>query len=250
MPVSATDLVPYASANHPWDDTSTAGGAIDTNYRVIFDDLPTADDLEVVSSDNGDDSQEVTVWARKANGQIVSETVTLDGTTPVAFGDLGVVERILRVSLDATATGDVTVRRSGDAGDVAVIPAGELGVKRLFTGAYSDPDSGKVYYEKFFWKNNHATLAALEAVISELSGGVAGQVDFALEAVQDGTQSIANRLTEPSGGLTFNSSAKAVVGTGDLPEDSAQGVWVRLTLSAGNLPVKDVWNTQISFQSV
>jgi hypothetical protein len=96
MPLAPEDLVPYASANHPWDDTSTAGGAIDTDYRVIFDDLPTPDDLEVLSSDNGDDSQEVTVWARKANGQIVSETVTLDGTTPVAFSELGVVERLRR----------------------------------------------------------------------------------------------------------------------------------------------------------
>ena len=248
MPVAPSDLIPYAAVGRPWDEVSQAGGAMDPTTRVTFDPLAASDELEVVSDDNDDDDQEVTVYARAVNGQIVSQTVTLDGTTPVAFNTLGVVERVLSIELDSAADGNVTVRRDGDAGDVAVIPPGERGVTRMFVGAISSPDAGKVYYEKFFWYNSHASLAALGAIISEQSGGAAALIDFALEAAKDGSQSIADRLTEPSGSLTFDSDPKAVVG-GDLEEETAQGVWVRLTLAQGNAPVKDVWNTRIAFSS-
>src|SRR5690606_27005922 len=115
---------------------STAGGAMDGTIRVVFTQPAATDDIEVVSDDACDDMVDVTVVARAANGAVVTDTVTLNGATPVAFDGFGTsgeaIERVLSVTLDGDASGTVTVRRGSDAGDIAVIPAGERGVHMLF----------------------------------------------------------------------------------------------------------------------
>jgi hypothetical protein len=243
MPIVNSDLVAYASANRPTDDTSTAGGAIEPKVRVEFTDLAANDDVEIVSS-SASDTGNVTIIGRAADGTLKTETKAMTGTTAAIFATAGVLERVESVLMAADAIGTVTVRRSVAGATIATIPVGERGFTRLFINAVSDPGSGKTYYEKLFLKNNHATLALLGATVSESADPLA-LTTFALAATVGDTVTIANRLTAPAGGLTFNGSAKAVPGT-DLAAGSAIGVWLKLDLAAGNTPNKSTYTVQLA----
>lgn len=246
MPLADTDIVVYAAANKPTDDSSTNGGAIDTSERVGFTQLPQNSALEVVS-DDAEDNADIEVFARAPSGAIVSETVSLNGTTPVALSNLGTVERFLRAVLDEPASGNVTLRVASDGGDIAVIPAGELAVRRLFIDAESDPDSPKTYYEKVFIANvNGEGLALLNATIAE-SADPTGKCAFGLEGAVNGNGTSANRLTAPAG-ITIDGDPKAVPGT-NLAAGDAIGVWVSLALDAGEQPIKSTYTLQASGSS-
>ncbi len=128
MSISATDLIFYASANKPTDDTSAGGGAIDTLERVTFDDVAANDDLEVVSSNAADTTQQITVTARLPSGAVSQQTVTLNGTTAVILSTLGVVERVERVERVGERLRDEPLGLLGEdvVGDVAdVVARGE-----------------------------------------------------------------------------------------------------------------------------
>jgi hypothetical protein len=246
MAIVATDLVAYAAANRPTDDVSTAGGAIEPKIRVEFTDLAANDDIEIISS-SASDTQNCTVTARGADGVITSQTAALTGTTAKIFNTLGVagvIERIESVVLASDAIGTITVRRSVAGATIATIPIGERGFTRLFVGAVSSPDNAKDYYEKVFFKNNHATLALQAAAISE-SADPTGLITFALATTINDSVTIANRLTAPAGGLTFDNSAKNVAGT-NLAAGAAQGVWLKLALAQNNAPNKNTWTGQIA----
>jgi len=107
MPVVSTDIVAYGSAVMPEDDTTTnIGGAIDTTTRVVFTDIAATGTVGVYSSD-ATDTQNVTITGRDSSGVIVSETLTLNGTTKVSGTQN--FERILKIVLSAAAAGTVTV---------------------------------------------------------------------------------------------------------------------------------------------
>jgi hypothetical protein len=247
MPVTASDIVAYAAANKPTDDTSTNGGAIDATERVVFTDLAADDTIEVVSDNAGDTTQDITVTARNAAGETVSQTVTLNGTTPVELTTMGDVQRIQRALLDSDAAGVVTVRRHGDVGDVGDIPAGERGFRRMFIDAVSNPSATKDYYEKIFFKNNNATLSLLNAVISE-SADPTAQLTFLLAASKDDSATSTNRVTAPAVGDTldpdtFDGNNKSVPGT-NLAAGEAIGVWVELALTTDNAPIESTYTLQ------
>jgi hypothetical protein len=251
MPVADTDIVAYAAANKPTNDTGTNGGAIDTDERIIFTDLAANDDIEVVSSNAGD-TMNVTVTARNAGGQTVSETVALNGTTPVVLSTLGVVERVQRALLASDAAGIVTVRRQGAGATIAAIPVGERGFRRMFIDAFSNPSAPKSYYEKIFLKNTHATLAALGAAVVQ-SADPTGLVTHLLAAAKDDSATSTNRLTAPAAGDTldpdsFVDSSQAVPGT-DLAAGEAIGVWFRLALGTNEAPFKNTYSVALSFTS-
>lgn len=246
MAIAATDLVAYASANHPADDTSTAGGAIEPKVRIEFTQIAANDDIELISS-SASDTMNATIVGRNAAGAIVSETAALTGTTAKIFATLGVVERVLSVILASDAIGVVTVRRSVAGATLSTIPIGERGFRALFRDAVSSPDAAKTYYEKLFLKNNHATLSLLSAVVTE-SADPSALLTFALAAAVNDTVTIANRLTAPAGGLTFNGSAKNVPGT-DLAAGAAIGVWLKLDLAQNNAPVESTYTLQLAGNS-
>lgn len=248
MPIADTDLIAYAALNQPEDEVSTAGGAIDPDTRVVFTDLAVNDDVEVVSDNAGDTTQQITVRARNSAGVIVSEQVTLTGLTPVVLSTMGVVQRILDVVLDSDAAGVVTVRRQGDAGDIADIPAGERGFTRLFIDSFSDPDTAKEYHAKLFLKNAHGSLSLLNAQVLE-EADPSGLITFTLEDAQDDSGTVADRLTEPSEiSEVFSGDAKNVPGT-NIAAGSAIGVWLKLSLSSGNAPIDDTYTIRLTGQS-
>ena len=251
MAVADTDIVAYAAINKPTDDTSTNGGAIDVDERVVFTDLAANDDVEVVS-DNAADTMNITVTARNAGGQTVSQTVALNGTTAVILSTMGVVQRIQRALLASDAAGTVTVRRSVAGATIGTIPPGERGFRRMFQNAASDPSAPKNYYEKIFLKNTHATLAALGATVTQ-SADPTGLVTHLLAAAKDDSATSTNRITAPSAANTldpdtFDDNSKAVPGT-DLAAGEAIGVWLREALGTGEAPFDSTYTVGLNFTS-
>lgn len=253
MPVADTDIVAYAALNKPTDDTSTNGGGIDIDERVVFTDLAANDDIEVLSSAAGDTTQQITVTARDASGATVSQTVTLNGTTAVILSTMGVVERVQRALLNADCAGTVTVRRSVAGATIGTIPIGERGFRRMFINAVSDPGSPKPYYEKFFLKNTHATLAALNAVVAQ-SADPTGKVTHLIAAAKDDSNTSTNRLTAPGAAATldpdtFDDNNKSVPGSGHLAAGEAIGVWLKLSLNTAESPIKNTYTIALNFST-
>jgi len=248
MPIAASDLIPLGSASRPEDDTSTSGGAIDTGDRPSPMTLAANDDLEVLSSAGGDTTQQVTVTCRDTAGAIVTEQVTLTGTTAVIFSTIGVIERVLKCVMDATAVGIVTLRRSVAGITVDTIPIGELGFFGTFLKSASE-SGATTRYEKIFWKNNHGTLT-LNSAEMKLTADPSSKIKAGTAAAKDDSTSVANRKTAP-GGVSFVDDNIAIsVPTGILAAAEAIGLWIELSLTADDSPLKSSYTTQLSGTSV
>lgn len=254
MSVAASDLVWYGSANMPENDNDAAGGAIDTEVRVVpasaslFNTLN--DTIEILSDDADDDAQTVTITGRNAAGQVVTDDINLNGTTPVE----GAVtfERIEKIVIDGVHEGTITIRRTtGDTLIVAIEP-GVLEIRRPFINVAADVAGGsqRIRYEKVFLQNDHATLALLGATISESSDSE-NQFEFAIEDAVDDNGTSTNRATAPAGitGDGFSSNAKSIPGD-DLEAGSHIGVWLKLTLPAGDPATKAVYGLQAAGTSI
>lgn len=108
-------------------DTAIAGTTLDTSsVGIAFTNQPANDGIELVSSDNADTTQTVTIYGT-TNGTdtVVVETVTLNGTTQVATTkvDWGVV---LAVSKSAVTAGTVTIREASANQTITTLPAATL----------------------------------------------------------------------------------------------------------------------------
>jgi len=239
MSITASELKVYGSVNMPTGDSTTAGGAIDTTTRIIFDSATIANSfgpypVAVVSTLA--DTQNVVVYGRNVGGAIVTEQITLAGTAPVT----GAVsfDRILMVDFLTSHNGTVTVRQGG--GSFTTLATMESGVdtlRRPFYNVVADAAGGtnKVLFEKMFVKNTNATLTLTSATLSGSSAGLGSITTFALESGYNGSTSVANRLAVPTGTTTFDNSVKNIVG-GNLPAGSGAPVWLRLQLDAGTSP--------------
>lgn len=244
MPVTATDIVFYGSQVMPEDDTTLdIGGAIDLTTIVTFTDIGgTPSAVEALSDNAGDTSQNLTITGRVAGGSIVTEVQNMDGSTPIAFST--VFERILKFELGTAAVGNVTVRKTGGGSTLGIFTPDALTIRRIFYLASSDVSGGSLreYHDKIFIKNEHGTLDLTEAQIIEQNDPGAN-VTFDLESTLDGSDTNGagnSRFVEP-GGYTFDSQTKPVVNSGNHTAGSAQGVWVKLKLSAGDPPAKNIY---------
>ncbi len=236
MPVTSADIVWYGSAVMPEDDTATnIGGAIDTTKRVVFTDMQATGTVGVYSSDAGDTTQTVTITGRDSTGVVVTESLALNGTTKVTGSQQ--FERILKITLSAAAAGTVTVEdNQATPNKITDLASGELEVRRIFYDAQADVAGGaqRKYYEKIFCKNTNATNALVNASIIE-QADPSGKITFALESVLNGTDTNGtgnNRQVAPAG-YTFDNNTKSVSG-GNLTPGDAQGIWLELTLNAGD----------------
>ena len=249
MPVIDSDIIVYGSANMQETDTGTQGGAIDTTVRIIFTDLTENTTVTVVSDNAGDTTQTVTVTGRTADGTITSDPIALNGVTPAA----GAVtfERVLKIVLSAAAAGNVTVEETTGGEDLVIIPNPVTEVRRPFYDVSADASGGAArdYYEKIFFYNSNATSALTSATIEEIAGGVAANIDFALETTLDGTDTTTNRITAP-GGYTFNDTTKNVANGGSHSPTSGQGVWIHLNLPAGTAATNSTYQLRESGQTV
>lgn len=247
MPIAATDLILYAAVNTPEDDAATAGGAIDVLRRLDFTQIAANDDLEVVSDSAGDTTQTATVTARNAAGAIVSEGVTLNGTTAVIFSTIGVVERVLKLELSATAAGIVTLRRSVAGATVRTIPIGERGFEIFFYDSASE-SGATIRYQKGFYLNNHGSLT-LNAAKVQITADPEAIMDFALATAKDDSETTTNRKTAPTSVSAFDDTQKDVPTT-LLAAAEAIGVWIRMQLAADDTPKKNTFTLELTGTSV
>lgn len=250
MPIVASDIVAYGSASMPDDDTPTGiGGAKDTSKKVVFTDISANDTVEILSSSAGDTTQTVTVFGRNTAGEIVSEAETLAGTTPQTTTQQ--FERILKITMSATAVGTVTVRKQSDDVTIATLEPGIDEVRRPFYNAAAEASGGaqRDYYEKIFFQNDNGTLTLTQATIEEFADP-STNIDFALESTLDGsdTNGAGNRQTH-TGGYTFDSTTKNVANSQNLTAGSAQGCWVRLRLAAGEASDNTTFTMRVNGQT-
>jgi hypothetical protein len=250
MPIVASDIVAYGSASMPDDDTPTGiGGAKDTSKKVVFTDISANDTVEILSSSGSDTTQTVTVFGRNTAGEIVSEAETLAGTTPQTTTQQ--FERILKITMSATAVGTVTVRKQSDDVTIATLEPGIDEVRRPFYNAAAEASGGaqRDYYEKIFFQNDNGTLTLTQATIEEFADP-STNIDFALESTLDGsdTNGAGNRQTH-TGGYTFDSTTKNVANSQNLTAGSAQGCWVRLRLAAGEASDNTTFTMRVNGQT-
>lgn len=243
MSVVASDLVAWMAATQSDVDATPVGGAIDLLRRPDFTQATAADTVEVVSSAAGDTTQSVTLTARKADGTIVTQTVTLNGTTAVIFSVAGAIDRILQVEMSATAVGTVTVRKSVAGATYRVIPIGERGFSMIFRKTSSSAGGTVNYFAKFFWKNTNATNALLSAAVSE-SADPAAVITHGLATAVNDSGTTTNRQTTPAG-VTIDGTSKNVPGT-DLAPTAAIGVWLQMSLATNNAPIRNTYTSQIA----
>jgi len=247
MSIAATDLKAFQAASHAEDDVSTQGGAISTTGKVEFTQLAANDDLEALS-DNAADTMNLTITGRNTAGAIVSETKALNGVTAVIFSTIGVIERFLKALLASAAAGTVTIRRSVGGVTVATLEAGILRTRIFFYDSASGA-SQKIFYEKFFLKNTHATLTLTTAAV-KLTADPLAIIRIACATAVDDTGTVTNRLTAP-GGVTFvDDNVSQSVPGGVLAAASAIGVWVEMTLAANDTPKRSTFSTQLSGNTV
>lgn len=253
MSILSSELKFYGSNVMPDDDsTNNIGGAIATTKKIEFTQMTANSALEVVSSAAGDTTQTVTVTGRKADGTIsTAGPVTLNGTTAVSLGAT-VFERILKVVLSASTAGTVTVRNSGAGTAWCTLEPGITELRVPFYNAVADATGGsaKTYYEKVFVKNTNGSLALTAAQIIE-QADPSGKITFAVAGTLDdsGTNGAGNNRQVAPSGLTFDSAAKSVA-TGDLSSGSAQGVWLKLSLAAGDAAAKSSYTLRVSGNSI
>lgn len=249
--VAADHIGLFCAIAHPLTDSGIPGGNCDPSMRAMFTDIAANDDLEVVSSDATDTTVPFTIRALDPSGNSVVQTATLNGTTPVVFSSLGVIERIEEAFLSTPAVGDVTVQRSVGGAVVAVIPAGERGFRRIFRRAYSHPTNPKDYYEKIFVRNIHTYYTIANVSVVEDTDPT-GFLTFAMAATLDDEAFSTSRLDPPAVADlqdpdTFDASLKMIPGDGsNLDPEHNAGVWLKMSIPAAEAVFKDTYTLEIA----
>jgi hypothetical protein len=245
MPIVATDLIAYGSANRPSDDVTTTGGAIATTDRPDITQL-TANALIAVISD-GADTRTVTVQGRNSAGGVVSENIVLTGAVQ-AVGST-TFERILTITLSASdATRTVTVRQGAGGATIATIGPNETTRTAFFRQSASEA-SIAIRYEKLFWKNNHATLTLNSAQV-RLTADPDARVRMGLAPAINDTATIANRKAAPAGVTFVDDGVYQSVPGGALTAGDRIGTWLEQNLPANDTAHRTTFTTELSGTSV
>lgn len=246
MAVAASDIIKYGCANEALSDGDAAGGAIDTTVGFLDGIILSSEErLEVVSS-SASDTQLLTVRGRGFGGYPITEVVRLTGTT-LAYCKLE-FERIVDLELSSAAVGSISVRQQSDSAVLDTITAGYTRLTSLFKWAYQSETDEITRYEKFFFKNTHATDGLTGAAVALWVEG-SGYLSIGVDPTVDGTVSVADRTTAPAG-VTFEDTLQTEVSVGSLAAGEAIGVWIKQVLPAGFLPSAMVTVANAAFKPV
>ncbi len=244
MSVTATELIQYGAASRPEDDTSTVGGAIDTQSRPFDAELASASDVEALS--DGADARTLTITYRLASGATSSGIITLNGTTPVALGVA--IERILKAVLSASnGSRTVTLRVVSAGATLHTFNPNETTGFRNFIKAVSS-GSTKTYYEKTHWKNTNASLALLNGIL-KLTADPSTKIKIGLATAVNDSVTTANRLTAPGSVVFVDDNVDQNVPGTDLAPTASIGVWAELSLAVNNSALKSSFTTELRGQS-
>jgi len=220
---------------------------------VVFDDATLANTpgndgvIKAKSNNASDNSQVLTITGRNAAGIIVTDTLTLAGTSARSGVGLVAFERILRLSLNVAPSGIIQVTNcAATPAPITNIPAGVKNVYRPFYDVAADVTGGdnRVFYEKIFVKNTNGSLALTNCTISEIADP-SNNLTFALENNKGGTQTVTSREIAPTGCSSFVSTSVA-------PENNyinsgeTQAVWLKLSLNAGTAASKTTYTLRVA----
>lgn len=245
MSIVAGDLICYGAASRVTSDSGTVGGAIDALFRPVFTQMTSNHALEAVSSSASDTTQTLTVVGRDAAGVLSTSTVVLTGTSAAQLSPATVFQRILSVSLSATALGVVTVRTTSAGATWGTIPIGEKGFYAMFINSAS-AGSTQTRWEKIFWKNTNGSLTLTSSQVTLTADPNTPIFSIGVAAAIDDSTTITNRITTP--GVTFVglSVAQSVPNSQNLPSGSAIGVWIQQALPTNQTPLNSTFTTQLS----
>lgn len=248
MSVINTQLVVYVSSGMPENDTSMVGGVIDSGVRASYDDPSSPNQIIIYSTSGEDTSQTFNLTGRTAAGTLVSESMSLNGNVQVTSAYT--YERILKAYLDTIAVGVVTV--SGNSvNTITDIPVGESGFRRPFYDVLSNIDEARIYYEKVFVKNNNIVNTLADATLIEVPNtGLAAKIDFGIEDTKQAAQTTANRLAVPTGVTGGYGNGPSGIVNDELLAQDYQGVWLKLSLDAGETAINSFYEVQISGTTV
>jgi len=244
MPLSATNLVIYGATSMPEDNISLVGGDITSGIRMTFTDPTSAVPMVIYSAAAGDTSQTFTLAGRSAAGSIVSESMSLNGTSQVT--STNTYERILYGSFDAVAVGVCTISGQG-VNKIADIPVGETGIRRPFYDMNSSSTGALTLYEKVFIQNTHQTQSLISGSVNETSSGtVYDDITYGLEDIHESTQTIANRTVAPTGVTGGYGSSSSGMPVPTLGPGGYQGVWLKADLSLSQASDNSFYQLQVS----
>jgi len=240
--ILATELICYAPASIPTDDTSTTGGAIDLTRRPVFTQFTAGAKLALIS--DGTDVRVATIVGRDATGAVLTEAVTL--TNAVEVLSVNTYERIQSVNLGATSGSRTVTLKQGTGGTtIATIPINEVGIFMMFQNAFSTTGT-QTRHEKLFWKNTTATLTLTSSQVT-LTADASALITIGVHTAINDTSTIANRLAVP-GGISFVGvgTAQNVPGGGNLAATDKIGVWIRQSLAINQAAQKNSFTSQLS----
>lgn len=248
MSVTTSDIKIYASANMPRGNTTTSGGAINSGTRVVFTDMSTTTWIWA-SGTTSNETGTLTLRGRNAAGQIISENIQITGTATKKSTNQ--YERILEMYYTKAAhSGNINIKESGTWTLLAQMEPRVTGIRRPFYDATADAPGGaqRVFYEKVFVRNNNNTNALLSAQVTEVSSGLFAKVQFGLENKLNAQWSIPARTgaTTPSGVPFYGAGASGIPNGGDLPAAQHQGMWLQLTLAAGDAATNSFYQFKVT----
>lgn len=237
MPIAQADLVKYGAANYPEADTGTVGGAINTAFRLARFIQASNTAPKAASSAAGDTTQTLTLTGRNTAGVIVSETLTLNGTTQIVFTTTFMY--LTKAVLSATTTGTVTIYMNDGTTVMVAMPPTTTRNQRVF--ALSESEAAQaIRYESEWWKNNHASLT-LQAAKIRITADPAAKIRAGLAGATD--QTATNRKTAPSA-VTFVDDNVDI----DVTSVAAGGtkqIWVEQTLAANDTAFNSTYTTEL-----
>ncbi len=226
-------MVLYGSESRPEDDISPSGGPIDVTHRPIWYELSWPSIILIVSTDPAD-FRTVTITGRDVTGNAAVQAIPLNGIKR----RVSAIEFIHVDKVEASAThptARIFVVQNLGSLMLHDINPGELGGFRMFLNANASTTDPKSRYEKLFWKNTDDSDVPTLATV-ELSHDAIGKISIGLDAVVDGTQSVANRFLAPAGVTFVDDDVQIPVPGGTLAAGSAIGVWIKQTLLINDGP--------------
>jgi hypothetical protein len=248
MALSGTDILMYGSAFMPESGGVVAGSGIDLTTRVVFDDATLAntlnDEVSVVSTQSID-IKPIVITGRDSGGVIVSETINTNGTIPVTGTQI--FERLLKIVATQGHSGTISLKRADNTSGIATLESGVNTIRRPFYDVAADAAGGSTrnFYEKLFLKNKSTSNALLNAIIIE-SSDPSSKITFAISSGVNDILTVTNRETQPTANVTSFSSSGKVPSGGVINTGNAIGIWLNLTLSAGDAPAKTTYTLQAS----
>lgn len=226
--ILSDELVFRPCVSQPLSDAVTSGGALLSTGRIISSFPLSAVDRLRVESDEGADTQVVTVRGMLESGWPATEALQLAGTAIVR----GAVEfaQILDIELSAQATGVVVIKRLSTGTTIVSVPEGTTRMTTLFK--YGLPRQARIVarYEKLFVLNTSDEI--LHDFVVKLHEDSSESLEIGLATAVGDSVSVANRLTAPSG-VQFLGPGVLVGGPEcDLDGGESIGLWIKQTLTS------------------